>query len=44
MDGTFTVSSQSDRSPLSAGALQRARLFIVLFHLTAVTLAEKMRL
>lgn len=44
MDGTFTVSSQSDRSPLSGGTLQCAVLFSVLFYLTAVTLPEKMRL
>lgn len=44
MDGTFTVSSQSDRSPLSGGTLQCAMLFSVLFFLTAVILPEKMRL
>ncbi len=40
MDGTFTVNSQSDRSPLSGGTLQCAMLFGVLFFLSAVTLHE----
>ena len=37
MDGTFTVSSQSDRSPLSGATL----CILALFYLTAVTLPRE---